>query len=504
VTSAWTDDLVPGGPTPPRAGAPGPARPPGGIIALVVVLMLGLLAVPAASLVRGGRSFWPKKWDTRLAPIAARDEAIRGLDYEHPVPVRFLGEAAFKKLVGDNSGITDADRAEIRRQAGTFRALGFISGKVDLLKVETQAQEAGVLAFYDFNKREIVIRGTKMNVSLRATLSHELTHVLQDQHFDLSAIEDRADKADEHTGGSAQGMLALIEGDANNVMRQYLRGLSPGERTKYDAEQRAQGRDFAKAGAGVPPFVDLLYSAPYQLGPLTIRVLVASGGNSAVNAALTGPIPTSADFVEAGLVAAPPPDLAEPGLEAGERPVGKPESFGAFELYLMLAARGSPVRALTAADAVEGGRARGVSRNGTYCYRAIVQTRDTRAAAYVTSAVRDWETGATGAAVSRAGSRVTFTACDPGKRAVAPSNPRLDAAELLLGGRAGLVVGAAESGLPAVTARCVARLFAASPNAIDLLGQLDNSPPPALTRNVQARVRREALECRDDPAAGLL
>ena len=144
------------------------------------------------------------------------------------------------KLVGSKAAITDADRAEIERQAGTFRALGFISGKVDLLKVETQAEESSVLAFYDFSKREIVIRGTKINVSLRATLSHELTHVLQDQHFDLTAIERRASKADEQTGGSAQGMLALIEGDADNVMRQYLKGLSPAERTEYDSEQRTE------------------------------------------------------------------------------------------------------------------------------------------------------------------------------------------------------------------------------------------------------------------------
>ena len=88
-------------------------------------------------------------------------------------------------------------RAEIEREAATFRALGFIGGNVDLFEVTQQTGEAGVLAFYDFNKKEIVVRGTTLDVSHRATLAHELTHVLQDQHFDIRKIERRATEDDD-------------------------------------------------------------------------------------------------------------------------------------------------------------------------------------------------------------------------------------------------------------------------------------------------------------------
>jgi hypothetical protein len=503
----WTDDLVPGAPL--RSLPAPPATPrrtgrSGAIAALVVVVMLGVLAVPISSLFRDGSSFWPARWDPRIAPIAQRAEKLRALSFAHPVAVRFLSEAAFKRLVGgDSSDATDS--ADIERGAATFRALGFISGKFDLSKVTKQANESGILAFYDVNKKEVVVRGTTLDVSHRATLAHELVHVLQDQHFDIRSIERRASEADERAGGSSGAMLALIEGDANNVMHGYLRGLSEAERAQYDREQGAQARDFRKAAGDIPAFIQLLFSAPYDFGPLTIRVLIAAGGNGAVNTALTGPIPTSADFVQAGLVAPPPAGLAAPTLAADERPEGTPESFGAFELYLMLAARGDPGRALMAADTVLGGRAQGLHKNGSYCYRATIATRDEAAATFVAGSVRQWEALATRASVRRLGTSVTFTACDPGAKAVGPASERLEAAALLLGGRSGVVIGAAEEGVPPDAARCVARLFAQSPDALSLLEQLGRgSLPPAVTERVRSQVRDEAVVCRDNPRAGLL
>ena len=64
------------------------------------------------------------------------------------------------------------------------------------------------------------------------TLAHELTHVLQDQHFDLRKIEARAAEDEERRGGSSGAMLALIEGDANRVEETYLKGLGPVDRER--------------------------------------------------------------------------------------------------------------------------------------------------------------------------------------------------------------------------------------------------------------------------------
>ena len=82
--------------------------------------------------------------------------------------------------------------------------------------------------------KEIVIRGTKLDVSHRVTLAHELTHVLQDQYFDLPAIQQRASTDDERTGGSSGAVTALIEGDASRVEHEYLKGFLALQRKQYD------------------------------------------------------------------------------------------------------------------------------------------------------------------------------------------------------------------------------------------------------------------------------
>ena len=477
---------------------------PAALVAVVIVVLLGVLALPIASFARDAKGFWPAHWDPRIAPIAQRDEAIRGLNYLHPVPVRFLSDAAFKKLVGGGSSDSSQNRSEVEREAATFRSLGLLGGKVDFLKVTKQVTQAGVLAFYDFDKKEIVVRGTHLDVSHRATLSHELTHVLQDQHFDIRAIDNRAAQADEHSGGSAEAMLALIEGDANDVMARYVKGLSPADRQEYVREQEAQSTGIGKASVGVPQFVELVFSAPYELGPLTIQVLRASGGNRAVNAALTGPIPTTADFVQAGLVAPAPDDLAAPALKPGERAVGLPESFGAFELYLTLATHVDAIQAIDAADLVEGGRARSFRAGSTSCYRVALESRDSRAASVVAASIRRWGASAYRPVVTSSGVLTTFSACDPGARAVAPSTSRLTAAELLVGARAGLVVGVAERGIPAGAARCLGRLVANAPGALSALEQSGaGTLSAAATARLQEQVRQAAVTCRNNLNAGL-
>jgi hypothetical protein len=513
MTSPWTDDLMPPGGRPHAPGTPwsgAAARSGGGpsaaITALIVVVAIAVLVIPVASLLRGGESFWPEEWDARVAPIAQRDEQLRGLEFEHPVVVRFLGDTAFNKASGtDGESVGAFERAEIARQSATFRALGFIDGDVDLFDATKQTGEAGVLAFYDFNKKEIVVRGTDLDISHRATLAHELVHVLQDQHFDIREIERRSSADDVRTGASSGAMLALIEGDANRVEAAYVKGLSAAQQSQHDREQEALGSEFGEATTGVPPFVRLLFSAPYEFGPPTIRMLIADGGNGAVNAALTGPTPTSADFVQAGLIEPPPPNLPAPPVDDGEDVAGPPESFGAFELYIMLATRDDPVTALTASDTILGGRAQGVRQAGRYCYRATVATRSGAAATFVVDAVRRWAQSASGASVTRDGTSVTFTACDPGPRAVGATKEKLEAAEVLLGARSEIAASAAEGGAPSATARCVARLFAVSPGAIDILKRAGTgSLPAADLQQLRTRVQQQTLTCKDNPKTGLL
>jgi len=71
---------------------------------------------------------------------------------------------------------------------------------------------AGVVGFYDPETKQLVVRGTDTTPFTRRVLAHELTHALDDQHFDLN--RQQLDKADDETGF---GFSALVEGNARRV-----------------------------------------------------------------------------------------------------------------------------------------------------------------------------------------------------------------------------------------------------------------------------------------------
>ena len=120
-----------------------------------------------------------------------------------------------------------------------FRALGFIDGKVDLLRAFDTSQSSGTLAYYDENERDIVVRGTTLDVAHRVTLAHELTHVLQDQHFNLTKLHLQASRSDT---GDPSAFKALVEGDAVRIQQAYLKQLPKADQKAVRAPGRCGGR----------------------------------------------------------------------------------------------------------------------------------------------------------------------------------------------------------------------------------------------------------------------
>src|SRR5207248_655356 len=150
----------------------------------------------------------------------------------------YLPSNEFEKLIGDDSNLTKADRDRVTRDEAVFRALGFIGGKVDLLRAYETHQSSDTLAYYDPDRQEIIVRGTTLDAAHRVTVAHELTHVLQDQHFDLRKLQKRADASET---GDVSALTALIEGDAVRIQDDYRQELTPTEQKEYQRENDAEG-----------------------------------------------------------------------------------------------------------------------------------------------------------------------------------------------------------------------------------------------------------------------
>src|SRR4029079_11840946 len=100
------------------------------------------------------------------------------------------------------------------------------------------------------------------------------------------------------------------------IQQDYLTHLTKAEQKEYAKEDAAEGKRVGKETASVPDIVQLISSAPYELGPPTIQVLLAAGGNSSIDAALTGPTPSTSIYVAPGDLT-PPNSVDDPLLPRG-------------------------------------------------------------------------------------------------------------------------------------------------------------------------------------------
>ena len=112
------------------------------------------------------------------------------------MPVRFLSDRAFQSEVTTKpAALTRADRAQLDEAAHVLRALGLaVTDGSSLFNQENMLNAASTAAFYDPDRKTVFVRGSTLDVAGRVTVAHELTHVLQDQYFNLNRINDRASR----------------------------------------------------------------------------------------------------------------------------------------------------------------------------------------------------------------------------------------------------------------------------------------------------------------------
>ncbi len=285
------------------------------MIALLAVLVVGGVGVYALT----GAAGHPSRWDEQVAPIAARVEALRGLTFKHPVKVNYLSAQSFEKKVTTSPADLTKRRTEIDQATALLRAAGLFGADVDLADAVNTTQAADTIAFYDPDNEQIYVRGSgAFTVETRVTLAHELTHVLQDQHFDLPKLEKRADAS---ASGSSDALRALVEGDAVRIEKLYLGTQSSADKRLYAGLSAHGSAEATQRTQHVPAVVESFFSAPYIFGPEVVRVLEVTGGNSAIDAALAGPTPSTRIYLDPTAINDAPQTPPIPTLRAGEKKI---------------------------------------------------------------------------------------------------------------------------------------------------------------------------------------
>ncbi|MCU1595921.1 MAG: hypothetical protein JWO12_3313 [Frankiales bacterium] len=355
---------------------------------------------------------YPKHWDPRVLPIVEFVQQTRGLTFKHPVPVNFLDDAGFDKQVAVKPSESKKDKADLELSLGELRALGLISGRLDLEKELDTLLKSDVIGLYVPSKHAVFVRGTSLDPYTRVTLAHELTHVLQDQYFDLTKLK----KAP--PGGDTTAVTALIEGDAVRIQNVYEKRLSKSDQALFATAEKRIG-ERSKAAVDVPQYLQDFLSFPYVFGPVLLDALSSEGGNKGVDRAFRNPPTQEAQVVDP--VGHPLTEkarkVAAPSLPAGSKKLDDVVSFGQVSLFEVL---GSRLGYTTAWDAVRGwqGDASVPYKQGsTTCMAIDVVTDGAESTGLLVAAAKQWAVFLPGATAVTQDGLVKIRACDPGVKA---------------------------------------------------------------------------------------
>ena len=407
-----------------RRQASGRARRP---IIATSVAVAGLITLLAAGglagiMVVGGRAGvvgshlavdHPRQWDPRVTDLVAFVERERGLRFKHPVTIDFLDDAAFRAVMTEREALDEADQEEIRSTEALLRAVGFLSGSVDLLAAGDELAGDGAIGAYVPEEERVLIRGTTLDDARRSTLVHELTHVLQDQHFTI----DRYDDDESRTSGQDAAFTAVVEADAEDVEEAWRATLPA---AALDAMENA---DAASAGGtdfqGVPEVFVELMSFPYVFGPPFLQAVEATEGAAGRNRLLTEP-PSSEEHIlvpETYIGRQSVVDVKAPALREGEKALPDAEGdVGMLSLLVMLGERVDFGVAWPAVQGWAGDAFVAFERAGATCVRARVEFDAPAQAERFSAAFAAWSKGRPATQVRNGGS-VLFESCDPGAAA---------------------------------------------------------------------------------------
>jgi hypothetical protein len=208
-----------------------------------LLMMSGLVAAPLGD---DQRSDPPcDLTEEALAELSAEMhkevEALRGWKFKHPVDVGLFTVEEVRAFFKEDEK-EESDRwGKSARSDVSMKMIGVMPTDCDVAKMFEKVMMAFVPdGIYDHRKKALrIVKQEGMDpasLSIRVTLAHELTHALDDQHFDLVKLQ--------KVGGGTSDMShvwgAVIEGSAVTLQERY--SMKAKRSNRFDANKEKESR----------------------------------------------------------------------------------------------------------------------------------------------------------------------------------------------------------------------------------------------------------------------
>lgn len=234
--------------------------------------------------------------EARNAIIRAQVEAnvseLRGLEPLEPItPVVLTRDELRDRFQAEL--FADYSPEEARRDVLALSAFDFIARDYDLYQAQLDLHSEGVLGFYDPETAEFVVvsDGALLDPAAQWTHAHEFVHALQDQHYDLDALNDESLDSERRAA-----IRALAEGEAELVQYLYLFEGGFFNQQEVTAIINAQGRANRDFLVNFPPILIKDLSFPYTSGVDYFLDLYREGDFAAIDEAWRNP-PQSTEHI---------------------------------------------------------------------------------------------------------------------------------------------------------------------------------------------------------------
>lgn len=197
-----------------------------------------------------------------LRPVVAR---MRGLEWKRDVVAKLVSRAELRTLL-EAQLAEDVTPEEMDRDNRILRRLGLLRADEDLMALQLLMLQEMVAGAYDPKSKLLYVIEGFVGDAQKPTIVHELVHALDDQHYDLLALEEPYRDADPDRQFAIR---CLFEGSAEYARRVYQDAHPDVAATFY-----AQLGNNPEAAAGqmrvlqtVPTYMLLPSLLHYRAGP---------------------------------------------------------------------------------------------------------------------------------------------------------------------------------------------------------------------------------------------
>ncbi len=225
--------------------------------------------------------------DCSIAATAMQTASkLRGLRVRKSVPCKLQDRAQVERYLRETLR-TKVPTERMENEGRAFKLLGLIPKDYHYMEGLISLYTSQLGGYYDPDKDYYAMAAWMPSMMQMPIAVHELTHALQDQHYDLSSLTD----VTHETSDALMARSGLIEGDATAVMLDYARSLS-GQRSIGDDEnvsafmvQNLTGAMLSSAMHEAPPALQAILIFPYMSGLHFAHSLLKKGGYSRIDQA---------------------------------------------------------------------------------------------------------------------------------------------------------------------------------------------------------------------------